>query len=42
MKSLAFLESDKLKQHFAKLILYVSFTKRKEFGNEKKGEGNGD
>ena len=36
MNSLAFLPSGKLKQHFATLILYVSFTKRKEVGNKKR------
>jgi len=39
MNSLAFLPSGKLKQHFATLILYVSFTKRKEVGKEKKEMG---
>jgi len=36
MNSLAFLPSGKLKQHFATLILYVYFTKRKEVGKYKK------
>ena len=38
MNSLAFLPSGKLKQHFATLILYVSFSKRKEVGLKKKGK----
>jgi len=38
MNSLAFLTSGKFNQHFDMLILYASFSKRKEVGKEKKGK----
>ena len=38
MNSLAYLTSGKFNQHFDTLILYASFSKRKEVGKEKKGK----